>query len=133
VKRYVFDSFALIAFFTGEPEGEKVKEALRECLQGKAQGFLSVINWGEIFYIIARKKGQKLAQEILEKIENYSLEIIEADKDLTLEAARIKARYPLAYADCFALALAKLKKAELLTGDPEFKKAAREKVKIRWL
>ena len=95
MKRYVFDSFALIAFFAGEPEGEKVKEALCECLQG--------------------------------------LEITEADKKLTLEAARLKARYPIAYADCFALALAKLKKAELITGDPEFKKAAKEKVEIQWL
>ena len=133
MKRYVFDSFALIAFFAGEPEGEKVKEVLRECLQGKAQGFLSVINWGEIFYIIARKRGQKMAQEVLEKLEDYPLKIIEADKNLTLEAARLKARYPIAYADCFALALAKLKRAELITGDPEFKKAAKEKVRIRWL
>lgn len=133
MKRYVFDSFALIAFFAGEPEGEKVKEVLRECLQGKAQGFLSVINWGEIFYIIARKRGQEMAQEVLEKLEDYPLEIIEADRKLTLEAAKLKAKYPIAYADCFALALAKLKRAELITGDPEFKKAAREKVIIRWL
>ena len=32
----------------------------------------------------------------------------------------------MAYADCFAAALAKLKNAELLTGDPEFKQVEKE-------
>jgi predicted nucleic acid-binding protein len=38
----------------------------------------------------------------------------------------------LAYADCFAAALAKIKKAELYTGDPEFK-AVEKEVKVIWL
>jgi len=37
-----------------------------------------------------------------------------------------------AYAGCFALALAKLRKAELVTGDQEFK-AFEGEVKILWL
>jgi len=94
---------------------------------------MTVVNWGEVYYATSRAYGEETAKRVIQEMENYSLEIIEADKNLTLEAARIKARYPIAYADCFALALAKLKRAELLTGDPEFKKAARERVKIRWL
>jgi predicted nucleic acid-binding protein len=35
-------------------------------------------------------------------------------------------------ADCFAAALAKREKAEIYTGDPEFKTAERE-IKIVWL
>jgi predicted nucleic acid-binding protein len=38
----------------------------------------------------------------------------------------------LAYADCFAAALAKIKKAELYTGDPEFK-AVEKEVEVIWL
>ena len=38
----------------------------------------------------------------------------------------------MSYADCFAAALAKEKKTELLTGDKEFKQAEGE-IKIHWL
>ena len=40
--------------------------------------------------------------------------------------------YDLRFADCFAAALAKLKKAHLITGDPEFKQIESE-VSIEWL
>jgi predicted nucleic acid-binding protein len=58
--------------------------------------------------------------------------VVEADKDLTREAARIKSIKRMAYADCFAVALARLKKAELYTGDPEFK-AVEKDIKVVWL
>ncbi|MBX6423121.1 type II toxin-antitoxin system VapC family toxin [Thermosulfurimonas sp. F29] len=133
MKKYVFDSYALIAFFENESAAEKVEGFLKEVLEGKAQGFMTVVNWGEVYYATSRAYDEEAAKRVIQEIENYPLEIIEADRKLTLEAAKLKARYPIAYADCFALALARLKKAELITGAPEFKKAAKEKVKIRWL
>jgi hypothetical protein len=39
---------------------------------------------------------------------------------------------PNACADCFAAALAKIRKVELVTGDPEFKELEKE-IKIVWL
>jgi hypothetical protein len=36
-----------------------------------------------------------------------------------IEAARIKAAFPIALGDCFALATATSRNVELLTGDPE--------------
>ena len=47
-------------------------------------------------------------------------------------AARLKSKYALSYADCFAAALAKEKDCPVLTGDPEFKKL-HEEIKISWL
>jgi predicted nucleic acid-binding protein len=38
----------------------------------------------------------------------------------------------MAYADCFAAALARLRNAELVTGDPEFKEVE-SKLKVAWL
>ncbi|HOW64450.1 MAG TPA: PIN domain-containing protein [Candidatus Paceibacterota bacterium] len=38
----------------------------------------------------------------------------------------------MAYADCFAAALAKAENAELVTGDPEFKEVEKE-IRIAWL
>jgi predicted nucleic acid-binding protein len=47
-------------------------------------------------------------------------------------AADFKARFKISLADAFAAALAKEKKAELITGDPEFKPLEKE-IKITWL
>ena len=47
-------------------------------------------------------------------------------------AADFKARFKMSLADAFAAALAKEKKAELVTGDPEFK-ALEKEIKINWL
>jgi predicted nucleic acid-binding protein len=60
------------------------------------------------------------------------VEIVEADWNLTRQAAAFKANGNISYADCFAAALAKLKKAELVTGDKEFK-ALEGEIKIVWL
>jgi len=132
VKNYVFDSFAIIAFYADEKGSDLVEKVLTECLTGKARGWMTVINWGEIFYATAKVKGLKVALDIMKNLESYPLIIVDADKNLTWEAAKLKAKYPIAYADCFALALAKQKEADLLTGDPEFRKV-KENVKIIWL
>ncbi len=47
-------------------------------------------------------------------------------------AADFKARFKLSLADAFAAALAREKKAELATGDPEFRLLEQE-IKIHWL
>jgi ribonuclease VapC len=54
------------------------------------------------------------------------------DLALARQAAIYKGKHKMAYADCFAAALAKQKNAELITGDPEFK-AVEGEVKIGWL
>jgi len=69
---------------------------------------------------------------VLLQLSSYPIEIVGADKDLTKDAAILKGRYRIAYADCFAVALAGNKKAVLITGDPEFK-MVEKKVEILWL
>jgi ribonuclease VapC len=93
---------------------------------------MSVINWGEVYYQVARRYGEPQAREIERMIQSFPIAVIDADRELTREAARLKAGKRLAYADCFAAALAKIKKAELYTGDPEFK-AVEKEVKVIWL
>lgn len=49
-----------------------------------------------------------------------AVEIVDANWDLARQAATFKAKGKIACADCFAAALAKERKADLVTGDPEF-------------
>ncbi len=131
-KRFVIDSFALISFFQREPGSEKVKEILGQALLGKAVIYLSAINLGEIYYITARKLGKNLAEEMLEDIENLPIKIEEATRKRILGASRVKAHYPLSYADAFVVSLGMEFEASIVTGDPEFK-SVEPLVEILWV
>jgi len=132
VKRYVLDSFAIIAFFEDEPGADLVEQVLRELLSGEARAWMSVINWGEVYYSTVREQGTDAAEKVLLQLDSYPIEIVGADNELTKEAAVLKGTHRIAYADCFAAALARKKKAMLLTGDPEFEMLEKE-AKILWL
>jgi uncharacterized protein len=129
---YVLDSYALIAHFEDETGGEKVRDILKSARDGKTKLYLSVINFGEIYYNTYRERGIEKAQEIKCIIEQLPITIIDADKPITIEAAKLKALYAVAYADCFAAALGIMKKCKVVTGDPEFKKMAKD-VKVDWI
>jgi ribonuclease VapC len=70
--------------------------------------------------MISRKSNPKNAEEAIHDLLHFPLHIEEADLKLTLEAARLKAKYPISFADAFAAALTINKKATLITGDDEF-------------
>jgi predicted nucleic acid-binding protein len=93
---------------------------------------MCIVNWGEVYYQVLRRFGDQKAQEIEQLIQTLPIILVEVNKELTREAARIKATKKMAYADCFAVALARLKKAELYTGDPEFKAVGKD-IKVVWL
>jgi ribonuclease VapC len=128
----VLDSWALLCYLEQEPGYERIIELFEKAVESSKPLFMSVINWGEVYYQTTRRFGDQKAKEIEQLIETLPITLVEANKELTREAARIKATKRIAYADCFAVALARLKKAELYTGDPEFKAVERD-IKIVWL
>ncbi len=132
MKKYVIDSFAMIAYFENEPGADKVAEILRMLINQKAKGFMSVVNWGEIYYSTMRVQGVEGAEKVLTQFNKYPIQLVEADQGLTYEAAKLKARYKIAYADCFAAALALRLKASVVTGDPEFKRL-KDEISIQWI
>lgn len=132
MKKYVMDSYALIAYLEGEESGKSVITILEDALEGKAEIFLSIINWGEIYYIALREGGEERAELYRTTISKYPITIVEANKELTLLAAKYKAHYKISFADAFASGLAELKKAVLITGDKEFKDLE-NKIKILWI
>ena len=116
----VFDSFAFIALFRHEPGGETVSDYLLLIARGEAQGWMAAVNLGEVYYMMARKGNEKDAANAVRDILHLPVTIYEPDTDFCLQAARLKARYKISYADSFAAALTIEKKATLLTGDDEF-------------
>jgi uncharacterized protein len=130
----VLDSWALLAFFGDEPGADAVEEILHRAALGKDRLYLSVMNWAEVYYITTREVSQEAAELRAAEIRNLPIDIVGAADDLKLArlAAQFKAGHKLSLADAFAAALAKDKKAELVTGDLEFKAVERD-IKISWL
>jgi len=122
----------MFAYLEGEKGAETVANILKDALNGKAEIFMSVINWGEIYYIVLREQGEAAAKLYLQTIERYPITIVNADSDLTLEAAKIKAFNKMSYADAFAVALSIERKAKLTTGDKEFA-IVEKRINIIWL
>ena len=114
-----------------EPGFEKIIELFEKAVESSKPLFMCIVNWGEVYYQAARRFGEQKAQEIEHLIQTLPITLVEANKEPPREAARIKAVKRMVYADCFAVALARLKKAELYTGDPEFK-AVEKDIKIVW-
>ncbi|CAN5310217.1 type II toxin-antitoxin system VapC family toxin [soil metagenome] len=120
MKRIVFDSYALIALFRQETGYEFVRDLLVKMANDEIEGFISAVNVGEIYYMISRKSSSKNADAAVIAVKQMPLEIIDADLKLCMEAAAIKAKHSLSYADAFAAAVTINTKAVLITGDAEF-------------
>lgn len=132
VKSYVLDSYALLSYLQKEEGSEEVRNLLIKTRKGEAKLFISAINVGEVVYITERSSGLPAVHAVLTLLQELPLEIVDADMEAVLQAAPFKASLPVAYADCFALSLARKVGGPVITGDPEFQKAEKQ-VSIHWL
>ena len=130
--KVILDSYALMAYLGAEQGWERVKEILSQAEEGARSVYLCMINLGEILYLTERRRGLEKAQDVQALIENLPIEIVDAAHELILDAAHIKANYPLSYADAFVVALAQRENGIILTGDPEFL-AVEAPATIEWL
>jgi ribonuclease VapC len=128
----ILDSWALMALFNNEPAADAVEKILEQATADRHKLLMSVVNWGEIYYSVLRGASTEMAEQKAKEIAAMPVEIVPADLHLTHQAAIFKATHKMSYADCFGAALAKLKNAEFVTGDPEFKEVEKE-IKINWL
>lgn len=129
---WVLDSYAVLALLQEEPGSDEVLQRLEQAQQGEARVLMTWINVGEVVYIVERERGKSMVHRVLGMLEATALEIVDAGRDLTLLAAEIRAKHPLAYADAFAAALAIQERATLITGDPELRQME-GRVRIHWL
>lgn len=119
----VFDAWAIIAYFKAEsPAMERVAALLHQAVDGQITLFMSLLNLGEVYYILGRIKNQTFAKEALARLRSLPINLIAVDEATVLQAATYKMSYPISYADAFALSAAIQLQATLVTGDPEFQR-----------
>jgi ribonuclease VapC len=128
----VLDSFALLVFLRGEAGDDKVAALLEKAGERDVPLHMTEVNYAEVKYMVIRKDGAARWAEVARELPTLPIEFHAADRELADLAADFKSRVSLSLADAFAAALAKRLKAELVTGDPEFKAMERE-IKIQWL
>jgi len=128
----ILDAHALMLYLEKEPGHEKVASLFVSTVDKDERLLMTSVNYGEIYYIILRECSQEKINEIESIIRTLPIEIIDVDIHLAREAARFKAAKKISYADCFAAALTKIRKGELITGDKEFKIIDHE-IKILWI
>ena len=128
----VLDSFALIAYFRDEPGAEAMENMLVTAGKKDSPLHMTDVNYAEVKYSIVKKDGAAAWEEAAKILQGLPIEFHPTSRALADTAADFKARLKMSLADAFAAALAKEKKAELVTGDPEFK-ALEKEIKIGWL
>jgi len=131
-KVVVLDSWAVMAYFLGEPSAGMVQDILTDAQNGQGRLVMTVINAGEVWYNYARRVSEEVANERILQLRMTGVDFIDADWDLTRMASNFKAKHPIAYADCLAAALAKREGGKLVTGDPDFRRLEKE-ISIIWI
>jgi len=117
---YVLDACALLRLAQDEPGAGQVEEILRTAQAGGCRVLLHQINLGEVVYRIGKGFDWTVAERKQAEIGLLPIEAVAFSNDIFWAAVKLKAHYPMSYADCFAAALAMQNKAVLLTSDPEF-------------
>jgi ribonuclease VapC len=128
----VLDSHALVAYFRDEPGAETVETLLTKAASSERPLHMTEVSYAEAKYTLIRKDGLEAWADAARVLVGLPIEFHPITRSLADRAADYKAVYRMSLADAFAAALTKEKKAELVTGDPEFKPLEKE-IKIHWL
>ena len=86
---------------------------------------MSAVNWGEVFYMEWRYRGEGMAREAERTLQQMPIAVIPADRERATRAGTLKQRHGLGYADAFAAELAMERGAWLVTADPEFSRVGK--------
>jgi len=127
MKKYVIDTGVLFLHLIDD---ERVRPYFKEINEGRAKAFICDVNLAEYYYKTCEKLGREVADVRYNQI-RVLMNPVSTNQDLTREAGKIKCKYrdKLSLADCFALALSKIKGAILLTTDSDLAEIKEVKVK----
>ena len=131
----VLDAFAVLLWLWGVGADE-VRQWLEGASAGALRLFISVINLGEVYYRLVRLGKKADADAFWRELMRgeVPVAVVPATARRVREAAEIKGRYPIAYADAFAAQLALELGLPLLRGDPGFRELERGlALDVRWL
>jgi ribonuclease VapC len=123
VKIRVLDTWPILEWMNlRQPSTDAVEKLFDESLAGSARLFMSAINAGEVYYFLRKTHSERIAESWRESSGTLPITIEVPTADEIWDAALLKGKYPIAYADAFAAALAEKYRCPLLTGDLDFRR-----------
>jgi ribonuclease VapC len=132
VKTRVLDSWAVLEWIAGrKPACDRVATLLADAEKGHLRLLMSAINNGEVYYCLRKNHSLELGESWRESSPTLPITFDVPTAVDIWSAATLKARFPIAYADAFAAALAQKHGCLLVTGDPEFQRV--EGLAIDWI
>ncbi|MGC8990421.1 MAG: PIN domain-containing protein, partial [Verrucomicrobiia bacterium] len=111
---------------------EQVRDLFHKAAEADKPMLIGAANWAEVLYKLESKHGSEGVETARRFGRTMPLEVVPVDCELAEAAAHLKFAYNLGLANALAAALAKSKKAELVTPDTQFKPLEKE-IKIKWL
>jgi predicted nucleic acid-binding protein len=131
MQRVMLDAYAILAWLEEEPGADFVNDLLRRSEAGEVWCGVCALNIGEVYYRTCRKHDVQRADGHLALLLRLPWHIVPVSNDLVWDAAAIKGRDAVSYADAFFIASAYLHTAELVTNDPEIRRL-RTRPNILW-
>ena len=128
----VLDAGSLLSYLEAGPEAAEIVRLIKSARDSGRNLMICSVNWGEVMYLVAKDMSVQKATEIDKVLATLPIDVVSADQSLTRIAASYRADKGLPYTVCFAAALAKQKKAELVTSDAIFRSFDGE-LRIRWI
>lgn len=132
LKNSVLDSYAVLVFLFKQEGHEKVLALLEKAAEADKTILIAAPNWAEVRYMVERKAGAGQWPQTRTKLLGLPIEIVPVDQELAEIVGEFKATRKMSLADCFAAAVAKSQKADIYTGDPEFR-AVENSLRVIWL
>jgi predicted nucleic acid-binding protein len=124
--RMLLDTSGFLAFLWAEAGGKRVREAVLLARKGVADLALSEMSLAEAFSVVGRKRGQTATDQTLRLVRSLPLRLVPCPLDLLLDAARLRIRHGLHFADCVVAATALRENRTVWTCDPDFRELAGE-------
>lgn len=120
---YTFDAEPVIAAALDEQGSDTVEKYLSDIADEDTavSGYISSVTAVELRYIIMSEATESDADRMINRLDHIGVDFIPTDRDVMVEASRIKKRYQIALGDAFALATATSTDSTLVVGaDDDF-------------
>ncbi|MBM3810885.1 MAG: type II toxin-antitoxin system VapC family toxin [Acidimicrobiia bacterium] len=132
MKTRVLDSWAVLEWMSGrQPAAGLVATLLNNAEEGHTCLYISAVNVGEVYYFLRQNHSAPLAESWRDSSATLPVIIDIPAIDDIWSAAILKSRFPIAYVDAFAAALAQKHRCPLVTGDPEFRRV--DGLELDWI
>ena len=131
-EQFILDASAMLAYLNNEDGVEIIDEVLERGGRNEAKIFITAMDLAEIFHIVLKKEGRDKALKTILLIKNLPVESVGLDESLLMLAGEIRVQFPLSLGDALVAALAKTRKAKIITGDSDFKGLEKE-IECVWI